>query len=87
MHSCKCSIRAAIGPPLCSGTICALANTGVGYCWGDNTNGQVGDTTVSTTRDRPTVIGTDGNTWASLDVGGYMVCGIKSSTPYNTSTY
>ena len=37
---------------------CAVTTTGRAYCWGDNTNGQVGDNTTGTTRLTPTAVNT-----------------------------
>jgi serine/threonine-protein kinase len=55
------------------------AGTGVGYCWGANANGQVGD---GTTTDRllPTPVGGGSPRFVSIDAGWSMACGIEAGT-------
>ncbi|MES1259799.1 MAG: hypothetical protein ABUL71_04325 [Gemmatimonadota bacterium] len=53
---------------------CGLAVGGAAYCWGDNTEGELGDST--TTRRLHPVSVTGGLTFKSLAVGNAQVCGI-----------
>ncbi len=59
-------------------TRCELTSAGAAYCWGDNTNGQIGD---GTTADRatPTPV-TGGHTFASLAEGrADHACGLTAT--------
>ena len=58
-------------------TTCGVTTSGVGYCWGTNKTGQVGDGTT-TQRTSPTLV-SGGYTWASITVGWMSVCGITTS--------
>jgi alpha-tubulin suppressor-like RCC1 family protein len=56
---------------------CGITNTGAGYCWGDNSDGEVGDgTTIN--RTTPTLIA-GGYSWKTLSVGWEDVCGITTT--------
>lgn len=56
---------------------CGVTTTGVGYCWGDNAHGEVGDAT-NTQRTSPTAVA-GGHTWASIVVGLTDTCGITTT--------
>jgi alpha-tubulin suppressor-like RCC1 family protein len=58
------------------GTFCAIDATAAAWCWGTNTQGQLGDgtTTDSPTPKKLAVAGT----WAQLAVGGGDVCGVQT---------
>ena len=51
--------------------------SGVGYCWGGNQYGEVGDGTT-TERNTPTLV-SGGYTWSSISVGIGTVCGVTTS--------
>jgi len=53
---------------------CAITRTGVAYCWGRNTEGQLGDGTT-TVRATPTIVA-GGIAWSSINAGTYGTCGI-----------
>ena len=57
--------------------VCGVTTAGVGYCWGANNNGQVGDNTT-TQRTTPTAV-SGGYTWASISAGYYDACGVTTS--------
>ncbi len=57
---------------------CAVAGDGSGWCWGSNTNGQVGDTTAGTNRLVPARVRTTGD-WRSVAAGGAHSCGVKTN--------
>lgn len=56
---------------------CGITLTGVGYCWGTNGDGQLGDGTT-TQRTSPTAI-TGGGTWLDIAPSGSSTCGIKDT--------
>jgi alpha-tubulin suppressor-like RCC1 family protein len=60
---------------------CALKQTGTLWCWGGNTNGQIGDGTKQD-RNTPTQVGKS-NAWQSVSAGGFMIngttCGVKKN--------
>ncbi len=58
------------------GTSCGVTATGAGYCWGQNTSGQVGDDSQSQ-RLTPTAV-SGGVVWKQIDVGSTTTCGIGS---------
>jgi hypothetical protein len=63
-------------------TTCATDVGGNGYCWGDNSNGEVGNGTTSTTPVvTPTLI-PGGYSWTSISMGYSSVCGIASTADY-----
>ena len=62
-----------------NGTTCAVDNAGNGYCWGDNTLGEVGNDGVGTPILTPTLLP---NTWTSISTGVNSVCGIASNADY-----
>jgi alpha-tubulin suppressor-like RCC1 family protein len=56
-------------------TTCGVRIDGTLWCWGDNSNGQLGDGTT-TDRTNPTQVGS-GTTWAQADVGGNHTCAVR----------
>lgn len=48
------------------------------WCWGDNTNGQIGDNTTNLSS---VPVEVDGNhaDWTSVSVNGYVTCGIRNN--------
>jgi len=57
---------------------CALATaTGNAYCWGDNTFGQLGDSST-TTRNRPVPVA-GGHTFSQISAGGNHTCGLTNT--------
>ena len=60
---------------------CALTAEGAAYCWGKNTNGQLGDST-DTDRPEPTAV-SGGLHFKSISAGGTHTCGISTDhIPY-----
>lgn len=56
---------------------CARKSDGTMWCWGYNTSGEVGDGTT-TQRNSPVQVTALGNNVASIIVGGYHTCAIKT---------
>ena len=56
---------------------CGLTSAGVAYCWGNNTNGQLGDGT-KTNRSQPVQVG-GGLTFASISAGDNITCGLTAN--------
>jgi alpha-tubulin suppressor-like RCC1 family protein len=54
---------------------CATRTDGSLWCWGDNSQGQVGDGT-KTSRDRPTALG--GTDWTAVSAGRLHSCGLRA---------
>jgi hypothetical protein len=71
-------------------TTCALSNTGLGtdsdaYCWGETTNGRIGNGVASPVfAHQPTPVKVVGGlSWKSIAAGGYTTCGVtKNSRVY-----
>lgn len=63
-----------------SGHTCAVAAEGIGYCWGDNQDGELGIGTLdnSVTRAVPVRV-TGGLIFASISAGGAHSCGITTA--------
>ncbi|HUL49676.1 MAG TPA: hypothetical protein VLT79_06685 [Gemmatimonadales bacterium] len=60
---------------------CAVTVAGAAYCWGDNSTGQLGDSTT-TERHRPVVV-SGGLTFATVSAGSNHTCGLtKAGTAY-----
>src|SRR5262249_15128035 len=59
------------------GTICGVASSGAGYCWGAN-GGAVGDGTLDS-RSRPTPVA-GGLTFQSIAVGTGQTCGVTTDS-------
>ncbi len=60
------------------GHSCGMRNNGRAYCWGENTNGRLGDGTT-TNRGSPTQISGSYTDWQTLAVGGSHSCGIRNA--------
>ena len=58
------------------GAICGITTSNVGYCWGNNSAGQLGDGTT-THRSTPTLI-SGGHTWQSIKGDGGVICGVTT---------
>lgn len=56
---------------------CGVSTAGVGYCWGDNVNAQLGSSTASEVAQPTLVLG--GHTWASISAGTINTCGITTA--------
>jgi alpha-tubulin suppressor-like RCC1 family protein len=63
---------------------CAVTALGIGYCWGNNYSGNLGNGFIAGSVTRPTaVIG--GLTWTTIDAGGSFSghsCGLAAGTAY-----
>jgi len=57
---------------------------GVGYCWGGNTSGQLGNGTMTTSTTFVAVAG--GLNFATVSAGGSHTCGVTSSNPPSSPT-
>src|SRR5664280_2294391 len=57
---------------------CALAPSGQTYCWGRNSEGQLGDTTT-TQRLTPVAVQQGGVSFTSITAGYYHTCGLTSA--------
>jgi len=57
---------------------CALTAAGVAYCWGDNSNAQLGSGKIDSTPHGPVAV-SGGLTFTSLAAGPYHTCGLLSS--------
>jgi alpha-tubulin suppressor-like RCC1 family protein len=55
---------------------CALTGDGKAYCWGDNSSGQLGDSTT-TRRDAPTEVAT-ALRFASISAGPQHTCAVTT---------
>ena len=60
---------------------CLVTNTGYVYCWGSNSNGQIGaNTAVGSNATTPTLLSNDRYIWIS--VGGTSTCGQRVDNSY-----
>ena len=57
---------------------CGVTTSDVGYCWGYNPHGQLGDGTINAARSIPTAISGD-LAWKSISAGSYHSCGVTTS--------
>jgi alpha-tubulin suppressor-like RCC1 family protein len=57
---------------------CGIRHDGKLYCWGDDSNGQVGDGNFISTHKTPGRIGTFED-WAEVSAGGAHTCGVRSN--------
>jgi alpha-tubulin suppressor-like RCC1 family protein len=55
---------------------CGLTATGIGYCWGRNSDGRLGDGTT-TSSNTPVAVG-GGLTFAAISAGDNMTCGVTT---------
>ena len=62
---------------------CAIASDNKAYCWGGNSNGQIGDGTTGTNRLVPVAVSTSGvlagKTLVSISAGAYHTCVVDSN--------
>lgn len=56
---------------------CGVTTAGVGYCWGDNTQGELGIGSLTSTTAPTAVLG--GLTFASISPGRYFSCGVTTA--------
>ncbi|HKE91305.1 MAG TPA: hypothetical protein VKB45_13295 [Gemmatimonadales bacterium] len=73
-------IRASVGVALVTLTAggehtCGLTAGGAAYCWGSNSNGQLGNGTIGGSNSAAAPVG-GGLTFVSLSAGGYHTCGV-----------
>jgi alpha-tubulin suppressor-like RCC1 family protein len=61
-------------------TACALKSNGTVWCWGDNSLGQLGVASLSSTTSPVQAGGTSETGYTSLSVGAHQFCGIKAAT-------
>lgn len=59
------------------GTSCGVTDTGEGYCWGRNTDGQIGDGSQNQ-RVTPALVSGD-HEWNMIDVGSTTTCGVTAA--------
>jgi len=57
--------------------VCGTTTDGAGWCWGENTDGRLGDGTNLNERHAPVQVGIS-DSWASLDAGEMHTCGVTS---------
>jgi alpha-tubulin suppressor-like RCC1 family protein len=67
---------ASISPSLTATYSCGVTTAGVGYCWGQGNNGDLG-TGSNTTQQTPTVV-TGSHTWVSISTGSGVTCGVTT---------
>ena len=59
---------------------CGVANTGIGYCWGDNSAGQIGNPAATPQSDAPWPVGpVPGQSFTHISVGGPTACGVVNT--------
>jgi alpha-tubulin suppressor-like RCC1 family protein len=49
------------------------------YCWGSNADGRVGANTATASYSAPTAVSGTNNNWASVSVGTFHTCGIRTT--------
>jgi alpha-tubulin suppressor-like RCC1 family protein len=57
---------------------CAIDNTNKAYCWGRESNDQLGDGGSNTSQSSPSLV-LGGYTWKSISVNGYNTCAIDTN--------
>jgi|GEM_PF-656665 len=60
-----------------TGHTCGIKSDDTAWCWGNDSNGQLGDG-VTTTGSPDPVLVSGGSTWKMIDTGSGITCGIKS---------
>jgi alpha-tubulin suppressor-like RCC1 family protein len=65
-----------IGIAASAGTTCGVTRDHAGYCWGFNSNGQLGNGTTASTSTPTPVSG--GFQWSSIKPGGNYACGLTT---------
>lgn len=60
---------------------CGTTQSGRGYCWGQNSEGQVGDNST-TARTSPTEVNGDHGDWSLIDAGDQFSCGLRNGKAY-----
>src|SRR5437016_13945257 len=58
---------------------CGVTTSGTAYCWGDNTDGNLGNATTTSSLTPVAVSG--GLTFAAVSAGFYFTCGVTTSGP------
>jgi alpha-tubulin suppressor-like RCC1 family protein len=58
-------------------TTCGVTTGGVGYCWGYNGHGEIGDGTTTSSSSPVLIAG--GYTWANISVGWLDTCGVTTT--------
>jgi alpha-tubulin suppressor-like RCC1 family protein len=48
------------------------------YCWGDNSDGQLGDSTFGVSKAQPTAVAGVHTNWVGVSTGSFHACGVKS---------
>jgi alpha-tubulin suppressor-like RCC1 family protein len=57
---------------------CGITTAGKAYCWGGNSNGQLGNGLTSTPIDGTKYLVVGGHTWAQISAGDYRTCGVTT---------
>lgn len=61
-----------------SGHACGVASDGSGWCWGEDSMGQLGDGVGFTTRSSPALVA-GGHVWKHISAGLYHTCGVTQA--------
>jgi len=61
---------------------CAIRGTGYLYCWGDDTNGQLGNGSTAGDQAAPMRVAGTATTWKSVSAGAKHTCGILGGSLY-----
>lgn len=62
------------------GFTCGITSTGAGYCWGNNSLGQLGQGSYSPAERLTPIAISGGKSFQSISAGGVYACGISSSS-------